>query len=120
MPSPNYRRELPTRFRLEASRCKRCGKVSYPKRPICPSCRDRDNETMYLSREGTVITSTVIHVPPPDLTMEGPVKPLIDALWPVLGGTSHAPADHRIRDLRVTRSASPGGGAEVAVWKLGD
>ena len=72
MPSPNYRRELPTRVRLEASRCKGCGKVCYPKRPVCPSCRERDSETTYLSHEGTVITSTVIHVPPPDLTMEAP------------------------------------------------
>jgi hypothetical protein len=32
---------------------------------------------------------------------DGPIKPTIDAPSPLLGGTSHAPADHRVRDLRV-------------------
>jgi hypothetical protein len=29
----------------------------------------------------------------------GSIKPTIDALWPVLGGAAHRPADHRVRDL---------------------
>ncbi|MBX3003127.1 MAG: hypothetical protein KF828_04155 [Anaerolineales bacterium] len=32
---------------------------------------------------------------------EGPIKPTIDALWPLLGGTFKSPADHRVRDLRL-------------------
>jgi hypothetical protein len=47
---------------------------------------------------------------------EGPVKPTIDALWPLLGGAAHAPADHRIQDLRVCVDDTVG--VEVAVWEL--
>ena len=72
MPSPRYWRETPARFRLEASRCKSCGKVAYPARPICPSCSATEHEPARLSRKGKVITSTVIHVPANDLTNEAP------------------------------------------------
>jgi uncharacterized OB-fold protein len=72
MPSPRYTREIPSRYRLEARRCTACGKVIYPARPICPACRSADFETIKLSRKGTVITSTVIHVPPDDFLMEAP------------------------------------------------
>lgn len=48
---------------------------------------------------------------------EGPVKPTLDALWPLLGGTAHRPADHRITDLRV--QLNPGAnGIAVALWPL--
>ncbi|MHB1447006.1 MAG: hypothetical protein ACYCZV_15325 [Acidimicrobiales bacterium] len=48
---------------------------------------------------------------------EGPIKPTIDALWPLLGGTARAPADHRIRDLRVRRDPE-GRGIAVALWPM--
>jgi len=72
MPSPRYWREVPSRLRLEASRCKACGVVAYPTRLLCPSCRSRDLEMTALSRTGRVVTSTVIHVPPPSFLMEAP------------------------------------------------
>ncbi len=72
MPSPRYAREIPTRYRLEAARCKGCSKVVYPVRQICPSCRGVDFEKVNLSRKGKVITSTVVHVPPDDFLMEAP------------------------------------------------
>ena len=72
MPSPRYTREIPNRYRLEAGRCKGCSKVVYPARRICPACRASDWETVNLSRKGTVVTSTVIHVPPDDFLMEAP------------------------------------------------
>jgi len=72
MPSPRYWREIPSRYRLEAARCAGCGHLSYPPRRVCPSCRGQDHERIRLSLEGTVVTSTVIHVPPDDLAMEGP------------------------------------------------
>jgi hypothetical protein len=55
-------------------------------------------------------------VPIGDFGFDGPIKPLIDALWPMLGGEPHRPADHRIRDLRVERG---GGfeGVEVILWE---
>lgn len=48
---------------------------------------------------------------------EGPIKPTIDALWPLLGGAAHAPADHRIRDLRVRRDETVTG-VRVSVWSM--
>jgi len=42
-----------------------------------------------------------------------------DALWPLLGGAAHSPADHRIRDLRV-RTDPSGTGVVVALWSLVD
>ncbi|UCC81593.1 MAG: Zn-ribbon domain-containing OB-fold protein [Gemmatimonadota bacterium] len=72
MPSPRYTREIPSRYRLEAGRCKGCGKVTYPARTICPSCRGEEIEKINLSPRGKVVTSTVIHVPPDDFLMEAP------------------------------------------------
>ncbi len=72
MPSPRYWREVPARFRLEAVRCRGCGKVVYPARRVCPGCRGTDLEPLALSRSGTVVTSTVIHVAPAEFAMETP------------------------------------------------
>jgi len=72
MPSPRYWREVPTRFRLEAARCKACGAITYPVRQVCSSCRAKELEPAHLSRRGTVVTSTVVHVAPSDFIMEAP------------------------------------------------
>ena len=72
MPSPRYWREIPNRYRLEAAKCTGCGKVVFPARRICPACRGEEFEKLNLTRKGTVITSTVIHVPPDDFLMEAP------------------------------------------------
>jgi len=72
MPSPRYWREVPSRFRLEAARCGACGKVTFPARRICPACRSRDQTATNLSRSGTVVTVTVVHVAPDDIAMQAP------------------------------------------------
>ncbi len=72
MPSPRYTREIPSRYRLEAGRCKGCGKVTYPARRICPSCQKQEIEKINLTPKGKVVTATVIHVPPDDFLMEAP------------------------------------------------
>jgi uncharacterized OB-fold protein len=72
MPSPRYHREIPARYRLEAGRCKGCGRVAYPVRRVCPGCRGVTFEPIRLSPSGTVVTSTVIHVPPADFLNEAP------------------------------------------------
>ncbi len=72
MPSPRYHREIPTRFRLEAGRCKKCGRITYPARRVCPDCRAKEMESLRLTPKGKVITSTVIHVPPDDFLNEAP------------------------------------------------
>jgi len=72
MPSPRYLREIPARYRLEASRCRSCGKVSYPARVLCPACRAQEAEPLLLSQRGKVVTSTVVHVAPDEFQMETP------------------------------------------------
>jgi uncharacterized OB-fold protein len=72
MPSPRYWREIPARSRLEAVRCRSCGRVVYPARRVCPDCRGTDLDPMRLSRSGKVVTSTVIHVAPAEFAMETP------------------------------------------------
>ncbi|MEK7668114.1 MAG: Zn-ribbon domain-containing OB-fold protein [Gemmatimonadota bacterium] len=72
MPSPRYWREIPARYRLEASKCTKCGKVSYPARRICPGCRGTEHERTRLSRVGKVVTATTVHVAPDDFVMQAP------------------------------------------------
>lgn len=72
MPSPRYWREIPARYRLEAGRCRNCSRVTFPVRKVCPDCRSEEWNLVRLSREGRVVTSTVIHVAPDDFMMEAP------------------------------------------------
>ena len=72
MPSPRYWREIPTRLRLEAARCDACGRVDYPARRVCSGCRGAELSAIALSRKGTVVTSTVVHVGPTEFAMEAP------------------------------------------------
>lgn len=39
----------------------------------------------------------------------GRPKPIIDCLWPILGGSAGAPHDHRVTELRLSKAAAPGG-----------
>jgi uncharacterized OB-fold protein len=72
MPSPRYWREIPSRYRLEATKCSSCGKVTFPARKVCPGCRSRELGKLRLSRSGRVVTCTVVHVPPGDFLMHAP------------------------------------------------
>ena len=50
---------------------------------------------------------------------EGPIKPVIDLLEPLLGPSTYGPADHRIRELRVRKGQQPGvTGVTVSAWLL--
>ncbi|HHQ48510.1 MAG TPA: Zn-ribbon domain-containing OB-fold protein [Acidobacteria bacterium] len=66
-------REYPQRYRLEAARCTSCGTISYPPRVVCPGCRGTSFETVALSRKGTVVTFTVVHVPPAGFEGQAPL-----------------------------------------------
>ena len=72
MNSPQYTREIPQRYRLEANKCSGCSKVNFPPRLICPDCKSREFEEYSLPREGKVVTWTVIHVAPPQFSLETP------------------------------------------------
>jgi len=49
--------------RIMGSRCKGCGAISLPPRPICTQCGGQDLEWVELEGKGTVRAYTVIHVP---------------------------------------------------------
>jgi uncharacterized OB-fold protein len=66
-----YWREIPQRYRLEASKCVSCGEISYPPRLTCNKCRSRRFDTVVLKDTGKLLTYTVTRVGPPgfaDLT----------------------------------------------------
>ncbi len=62
MSVPSYWREMPHRYRLEAGKCTKCGTIVFPKRLVCPECKNREFETVQLERKGKLVTYTVIHV----------------------------------------------------------
>ncbi|MEO0185319.1 MAG: Zn-ribbon domain-containing OB-fold protein [candidate division WOR-3 bacterium] len=72
MPSPRYTREMPQRYRLEAAKCKKCGKIFFPPRLICSNCKSRDFEKIKLSEEGKIVTYTTIRVAPEQFNTQVP------------------------------------------------
>ena len=72
MISPRYHREKPQRYRLEAEKCKDCGKVSFPPRLICPKCKSKEFVNVQLSEHGTLKTFTVIRVASETFTLQTP------------------------------------------------
>ena len=65
MPTPSrYWREIPQRYRFEASKCKNCDTIFFPPRLICPECKKREFEETKLAEEGKILTYTIIRVPP--------------------------------------------------------
>jgi uncharacterized OB-fold protein len=67
-----YWREEPQRYRLEANRCKKCGKTHFPPRLVCAGCKSRDFETVKLKDEGKLLTYTVIRIPPSQFVEQSP------------------------------------------------
>jgi uncharacterized OB-fold protein len=72
MPSPRYTREIPQRYRLEAAKCKKCGKISFPPRLVCPACGTKEFEKTKLSETGKIVTYTTIRVPPANFATQAP------------------------------------------------
>ncbi len=72
MPSPRYTREMPQRYRLEANKCKKCGKIFFPPRLVCLNCKSREFEKIRLSEEGKILTYTTIRVAPEQFNTQVP------------------------------------------------
>ena len=72
MSEPRYWREMPQRYRLEAVKCRKCGKVLFPPRQVCPTCKSREFEQVQISDMGKVETFTIIRVPPSQFTDQSP------------------------------------------------
>ncbi|MFA5140583.1 MAG: Zn-ribbon domain-containing OB-fold protein [Elusimicrobiota bacterium] len=72
MQPQKYWREIPQRYRTEAGKCAKCGKVFFPPRLICDKCGSREFKTVRLPETGTVHTYTVIRTAPPGATAVAP------------------------------------------------
>ena len=72
MSAPKYWREMPQRYRFEATKCKKCGKVMFPPRLACPACKSRDFEPTKINDHGTIETFTIIRIAPSQFTDEAP------------------------------------------------
>ncbi|MCK4338548.1 MAG: Zn-ribbon domain-containing OB-fold protein [Candidatus Cloacimonetes bacterium] len=72
MPSPRYHREIPQRYRLEAEKCMKCGKILFPPRLICPECGSKIFEKVILPENGKIITFTIIRVAPEEFATQVP------------------------------------------------
>ena len=48
-----------------AGKCKKCGKVHLPPRPLCDKCFSKEFEWVELPKTGKLLTYTIIHVAPP-------------------------------------------------------
>ncbi len=51
--------------KLMAGKCKKCGKIHLPPRPLCNNCFSKDFEWVELPKKGKLLTYTVIYVAPP-------------------------------------------------------
>jgi len=76
--------ELP---QLIGTKCKSCNEIYFPpmRETSCPNCYETDMEELLLSRNGTVLSYTIVHMPPRE--WQGPV-PYAVALIELSGGAT--------------------------------
>ncbi|MBU0765835.1 MAG: Zn-ribbon domain-containing OB-fold protein [Bacteroidetes bacterium] len=65
-------REQPSRYRLEAVKCKTKGMIFFPKRRICPETGCTDFETIRLKGKGVIETYTIIRTAPSGFEDQAP------------------------------------------------
>lgn len=53
--------------KLMGGKCKKCGKVHLPPRPLCDNCFSKELEWIEIPQKGKLLTYTVIHVAPTQL-----------------------------------------------------
>ena len=51
--------------KLMGAKCRKCGKIMLPPRPICIQCYSENLEWIKLENKGKLLTYTIIHVAPP-------------------------------------------------------
>jgi len=50
--------------KLMAGKCRKCGKIHLPPRPLCDECFSQEFEWVKVSGKGKLLTYTVIHIAP--------------------------------------------------------
>ncbi|MEM2385552.1 MAG: Zn-ribbon domain-containing OB-fold protein [Candidatus Bathyarchaeia archaeon] len=58
--------------KLVGGKCRKCGKIHLPPRPLCDNCLSADFEWVELPQKGKLITYTIIHVAPPQFQSIAP------------------------------------------------
>lgn len=58
--------------KILGTRCKKCGNIMIPQKPVCSECGSFDVEEIETSGEGTIKSFTVIHVAPEKLSDKVP------------------------------------------------
>ncbi|MHA1607261.1 MAG: Zn-ribbon domain-containing OB-fold protein [Candidatus Freyarchaeota archaeon] len=57
--------------KLMGAKCRSCGMVNFPPRPLCKSCHGSELEWVELEGKGTLVTFSVVYVAPTPLVAEG-------------------------------------------------
>ncbi len=68
--SSAYNRSL-SKKKLMGSKCKKCGAIHLPLRPICSKCSGNEMDLMEMKGRGKLVAYTVISVGPPMMIEEG-------------------------------------------------
>ena len=58
--------------KLMGGKCKKCGKVHLPPRPLCDKCFSKEFEWTEIPKKGKLLTYTIIHVAPPQFQQMTP------------------------------------------------
>ncbi len=67
MPVARFWRDIPQRYNLDGCRCLSCGKVFFPTRHLCPTCRRGSigqMESVRLKGEGVLHSFSIVHDAP--------------------------------------------------------
>ncbi len=57
--------------RLMGTKCRSCGRLHLPPRPICPACSADETDWVELAGRGRLVAYTVIHVAPSAMIVAG-------------------------------------------------
>lgn len=50
--------------KLMGGKCRKCGKIHFPPRPMCNGCFSKEFEWIEIPKKGKLLTYTVIHIAP--------------------------------------------------------
>lgn len=99
--------------RIEGGRCGTCARVYVPPRPRCPTCARGPMAAVALDGVGTIVSYTIVHLPPPGMEAEVPFA----WAWIRLDGAdvpfAHLVGDVAPHDVRVGQRVE-------AVWEPDD
>ena len=56
--------KLMNQGKLMGGKCKKCGKIHFPPRPLCDVCFSKEFEWVEIPTNGKLLTYTIIHVAP--------------------------------------------------------